>query len=242
MSKILLRKACARGHFDHGWLKTYHSFSFGEYSDPEQMGFGPLRVINEDWISGGEGFPTHGHKDMEILTYVIEGALEHRDSMGSHGIIRPGEVQKMSAGSGIRHSEFNASKAEVTHLYQIWILPNQEGLKPKYEQVDFSAKLDAVAPVLLAGPPASAAPVLLHQNVEVWAKRWASATSPEKLGDRWDLRCSADQLLWVQVVKGEVKLGESVLTSGDGAGIQETDGVTLGVGVAAEVLVFKMWK
>ncbi len=239
MSKILIRKATERGHFDHGWLKTYHSFSFGEYFDPEQMGFGHLRVINEDWVAGGEGFPTHGHRDMEILTYVIEGALEHRDSTGSHGVIRPGEVQKMSAGSGIRHSEFNALKTESTHLYQIWLLPRENGIKPKYEQVDFTATLNSGSPVLLAAPPEGGAPIEVHQNVEVWAKRW---TPQEKPGARWDFKSTPGALLWVQAVKGQIKVGETILTAGDGVGILESKGATLEAKSGAEALLFKMWK
>src|SRR3954467_11954510 len=134
---IQIRKALERGHFDHGWLNTYHTFSFSEYHDPRFMGFRSLRVINEDRVLPGEGFGTHGHRDMEIITYVLEGALEHKDSMGNGEILRPGEFQRMSAGTGIRHSEFNPSATEPVHLYQIWLLPERMGLQPSYEQKAF---------------------------------------------------------------------------------------------------------
>ncbi len=135
---LSIRKANERGHFDHGWLKTSHTFSFSDYYDPKFMGFGPLRVINEDFIEAGAGFPTHGHRNMEIVTYVVSGAVAHKDSTGSEGVIHPGELQKMTAGSGIRHSEFNHYKDQETHLYQIWLFPEQKGITPSYEQKRFA--------------------------------------------------------------------------------------------------------
>src|SRR6202795_2361858 len=161
---IRIRKAQERGHFDFGWLDTYHTFSFGDYHDAEFMGFRSLRVINEDRVAPRTGFPTHGHRDMEIITYVLEGALEHRDSMGNGSVISPGDVQYMSAGTGVAHSEFNASKTEPVHLYQIWMLPEKQGLKPTYDQKNFSEAEKRGKLRLMASPDGREGSVKIPQN------------------------------------------------------------------------------
>ncbi len=254
--RFVLRRSKDRGHFNHGWLKTYHTFSFGEYHDEEQMGFAYLRVINEDWIEGGEGFPTHGHKDMEIVTYVIEGAIEHRDSTGAQGIIKPGEVQKMSAGSGIRHSEFNALKDQSTHLYQIWFLPNKASIKPKYEQVDFTSQLDSGEPTLLVSPTARDGLVHIHQNVELSAKRWKKKPEAKASNDTWLIESEPSDYLWIQAVKGQIKVSGDVsqisISQGDGLAVMPANDeeleseqgteVVLSAEPGAEVLVFRMWQ
>src|ERR1039457_2587501 len=168
---IAIRRAADRGHFDHGWLNTYHTFSFAEYHDPAQMGFRALRVINEDRVQAGRGFPTHAHNDMEILSYVLDGELEHKDSMGNGSIIRPGDVQRMSAGTGVRHSEYNPSKEAPVHFLQIWILPERHGLAPSYEQKPF-AEADARNRLrVIASPDGRDGSVTIHQDVEVYLAR-----------------------------------------------------------------------
>ena len=230
---ITLRKHTDRGRFDHGWLKTCHSFSFGEYYDPAHMGFAQLRVINEDWIEAAAGFPTHGHRDMEIITYVLAGAVAHRDSTGGEGIIRPGEVQRMSAGRGIRHSEFNGLKDQETHLYQIWLLPEKNGIEPSYEQKDFTGDLERGEAVLVASPQAERGSLLIHQDVQVWARRFQEA----KL---WTLPLSQSRKGWVQVARGECELEGQRLSAGDGAGIQDLEQPRLQASPGAEILFFDM--
>ena len=166
---IIIRKAHERGHADHGWLDTWHTFSFADYHDPEQMGYSSLRVINDDRVAPGAGFPTHPHRDMEIVTYVLSGALEHKDSMGNGTVIRPGEVQRMSAGTGIRHSEFNASASEEVHLLQIWIMPDRGSLTPSYEQKFFDAAEKLGRLRLVASPDGSDGSVTLHQDTKLYA-------------------------------------------------------------------------
>jgi redox-sensitive bicupin YhaK (pirin superfamily) len=166
---ITIRKADERGHFDLGWLNTYHTFSFGEYYDPEFMGFRSLRVINEDWVAPRTGFPRHGHRDMEIITYVLEGALQHNDSIGNGSVILPGEVQRMTAGSGVTHSEANSSASDPVHLLQIWILPGEKGLKPGYEQKAFSAEEKINQLRLVASPDGRDGSVTIHQDASIYA-------------------------------------------------------------------------
>jgi len=199
---ISIRRAEDRGHFDHGWLKTFHTFSFADYYDPKFMGFGTLRVINEDTIAGGEGFPTHGHRDMEILTYVVEGAIAHRDSTGKEGVIRPGELQRMSAGRGVRHSEYNALEEGETHLLQIWIEPNETGIEPRYETRDFSAPLEKGEPVLLASPNGKSGSLEIAQDAWVWARRFTTGTE-------WHLPLSKGRLGWLQVIKGQASWADN---------------------------------
>src|SRR5678816_3764202 len=166
---ISIRRSKERGHFDHGWLNTYHTFSFDQYYDPRYMGFRSLRVINEDFVAGGRGFPKHGHRDMEIITYILEGALKHEDSMGNGSVIRPGDVQRMTAGTGVRHSEQNASKDQLVHLLQIWILPNEQDLSPRYEQKAFSTDERRHRFRLIASEDGREGSVTVHQDVSVFA-------------------------------------------------------------------------
>src|SRR6202789_3499525 len=164
-----IRRSADRGHADHGWLNSYHSFSFGDYFDSKHVEFGPLRVINEDRVTAGEGFGTHPHRDMEIISYVLEGALEHRDSMGTGSVIRPGDVQRMSAGTGVRHSEYNPSRDELVHFVQTWILPSQQGLKPSYEQKSFSIAERSGRLRLVASPEGREGSLTLHQDASLYA-------------------------------------------------------------------------
>ena len=181
---IAIRHGAERGHANHGWLDTYHTFSFADYHDPRHMGFSVLRVINEDVVAPGQGFPTHPHRDMEIITWILEGALEHQDSLGTGSVIRPGEVQRMSAGSGIRHSEFNPSPAEAVHLLQIWILPNQQGVTPSYEQTRFDDAELANRLRLVASPDGQDGSVTIHQNARVYAARLQERSSDAHAGFR----------------------------------------------------------
>jgi redox-sensitive bicupin YhaK (pirin superfamily) len=229
---LLLRKAHDRGHANHGWLDSWHTFSFADYHDPKYMGFSALRVINEDRVSPGEGFPTHPHRDMEIITYVLEGALEHKDSLGTGSVIRPGEIQRMSAGTGIRHSEFNHSQSEPVHLLQIWILPNQQGVKPGYEQkrielTDLSGKLR-----LVASPDGRDGSVTIHQDARVYAAHLN--------GNEVTYSLAPDRRAWLQVTRGTAKLNGIMLHAGDGAGIENEPALRLTAEGSAEVLLFDL--
>lgn len=233
---ITLRKSSDRGYFDHGWLKTYHSFSFGDYFDPNHMNFGPLRVINEDFIHAGAGFPTHGHRDMEIITYVLEGAVAHKDSTGGEGVIHPGEIQTMTAGRGVRHSEYNGLKDKDTHLYQIWIEPSQSGLTPRYEQKDFAKDLDQGEPVLLVSADGQRGSIKINQDATLWARRL-------KPRQHWNLTLDRSRLGWLQIAKGSINFDEKTLKAGDGAGISEwpTNEIVIESGSdGAEVLWFDL--
>ena len=196
------------------------------------MGFGPLRVINEDYIRKGEGFPTHGHKDMEIITYMVAGELEHRDSTGSHGVIRPGEVQKMSAGKGIRHSEFNHSKENLAHLLQIWIHPKKNSITPGYQQTDFGSEIEKGDPVLLVSPTGEKGSLTIIQDAEMWIKRFIKK-------DTWNLELSKGHSAWFQLVKGEIFLNDHALHAGDGAGVESESLIKIRGGAGAEVLFFR---
>lgn len=231
---ITPRPAEARGHFNFGWLDTHHSFSFGHYFDPRHMGFGPLRVINEDVVEPGRGFDTHGHSDMEIITYVLDGAVAHKDSLGNGSEIRPGDVQRMSAGSGIRHSEYNPSKTAPLHLLQIWLLPNQTGLTPSYEQKAFadSEKRDRLR--LIVSGDGREGSVTIHQDADLYAtvlSEGASVTHTLAKG----------RLAWVQVARGEVELNGETLKAGDGASVRDETTLTLkGRAAESEVILFDM--
>ena len=233
---LTLRRADQRGHADHGWLDSHHSFSFANYYDPAHMGFRGLRVINEDRVTPGRGFGTHPHRDMEILSYVLDGALEHRDSMGHGSIIRPGEVQRMSAGTGVRHSEFNASPTEPVHFLQIWILPSRAGLPPSYEQRAYPSA-DRQGRLRLVVDPAGRDGALgIHADARVYAGLLADGEQVEHV-------VSAGRHAWVQVARGELELAGERLKAGDGAATSEPGILTLtgrGGAEAAEVLVFDL--
>jgi hypothetical protein len=228
-----IRRSQERGHANHGWLDTHYSFSFADYYDPRFMGFRSLRVINDDRVAPGRGFPTHAHRDMEIVTYVLEGALQHRDSLGNGSVIRPGDVQRMSAGTGVSHSEFNPSRSEPLHLLQIWILPDRNGLAPEYEQKTFSDAEKRGKLRLVASRDGRDGSVTIHQDAEIHA-------SVLGVGDRvaYDLRPARHA--WVQVASGKVHLNGKALEEGDGAAISSEPRIEL-VGVdEAEVLLFDL--
>lgn len=230
---IKIRKAENRGHFDFGWLDTYHTFSFGDYYDPSHMGFRALRVINEDVVQPGRGFPTHGHRDMEIVTYILKGALQHRDSMGNGSIIRPGDAQRMSAGTGVRHSESNPSKDELVHLLQIWILPEQTDLPPEYEEKRFSDDEKRNQLRLIVSPGGDDGSVRIHQD----AKIFASVLAP---GNEVTHRLPGGRHAWVQVAGGAVALNGHALKQGDGAAISDEAQLTIAANGPSEILLFDL--
>ena len=233
---IQVRRAKERGHADHGWLNTFHSFSFSDYYDPKFMGFRSLRVINEDWVQPGYGFPTHPHRDMEIITVVLEGSLEHKDSMGTGSVIRPGEIQKMSAGTGVRHSEFNHSKSEPVHLYQIWILPEKEGITPMYEQKAIPAAEKQGKLKLVASPSGGngSSAVKLYQDAELFTTQLAKSDSVEyELSDK--------RYAWIQVARGAVNVNGQELKAGDGAAVSQEKKLQItGSADQSELLLFDL--
>jgi redox-sensitive bicupin YhaK (pirin superfamily) len=229
---ITVRKSEERGHFDHGWLNTYHTFSFADYYDPQFNGFRTLRVINEDRVRPGVGFGTHGHRDMEIISYVLEGRLGHKDSMGNGSVITPGEVQRMSAGSGVMHSEMNPSDVEPVHFLQIWILPERRGITPSYEQVRFAPEELRGRLRLLASPDSSDGSVLIHQDVRLYA-----ATLDDGATVTHDF--AQGRYGGVQVTRGTATLNGVALRAGDGAAVADERSVTIG-GEGAEVLLFDL--
>jgi hypothetical protein len=228
-----LRPAGERGHADHGWLKSYHSFSFAEYHDPRHMGFGPLRVINEDRVAPGTGFGTHGHRDMEIISYVLEGALAHQDSMGNGSTIVPGDVQRMSAGSGVRHSEYNHDKAGTTHFLQIWIEPSVTDIAPSYEQKHFDAASKRGRLRLIASPDGAEGSVRIHQDARVYAALLDGA-------ERAEHQLAIGRRAYVHVARGSVKVQGRRLSEGDALKLEKVDGITLEQGAQAEVLLFDL--
>jgi redox-sensitive bicupin YhaK (pirin superfamily) len=232
---IALRPATERGHADHGWLNTYHSFSFADYYDPRHMGFRALRVINEDWVQPGRGFATHSHHDMEIITYVLEGALSHKDSMGNASVIRPGEVQRMSAGTGVRHSEFNPSANDPVHLLQIWILPSERGLTPSYEQKTFSTAEKLGKLRLIASEDGREGSVGIHQDASVFA-----TLLPK--GSKVVHQLEPNRHAYVHVARGDVLFNGKPLHAGDGAALTSETIELAGVSDddAAEVLLFDL--
>ena len=233
--KLVVRRAGERGRANFGWLDSRHTFSFGNYHDPEHMGFGPLRVINDDRVAPGGGFPTHPHADMEIVTYVLDGALAHEDSLGTGSAIRPGDVQRMSAGTGIRHSEFNASRTEPVHFLQIWIFPERRGLVPSYEQKSFGGGADVGRLRLIGSRSGRDGSLTIHQEVDLYAARLSR-------GDAVSHALDEQRLAWVQVARGEVNLNGEKLMAGDGVATTEPGTLTLEAAADAEVLLFDMGK
>lgn len=230
---VKIRKGSDRGHANHGWLDTYHTFSFNTYYDPDQMQFRALRVINEDWVAPGRGFGAHPHENMEILTYLLEGALSHRDSMGNGSVIRPGDVQRMSAGTGVVHSEVNHSKQQPVHLLQIWIYPGKQGLAPGYEQKTFSDDEKRGQLRLLASNDGRDGSLTIHQD----ASLYAAMLEPETQLSR---NLGAGRYAWVQVARGSVELNGHLLSAGDGAALSSESSVELRAKSPAEVLLFDL--
>ncbi len=230
---IAIRPARERGHGQHGWLDTRHTFSFNDYYDPAQMGFRALRVINEDRVQPGQGFGTHGHRDMEILSYVLEGALEHRDSLGNGSVLRPGEFQCMTAGTGIRHSEFNPSPSEPAHFYQIWIHPERPGLPPSYDQRSFPEDERLGRFRLVASPDGRDGSLTIHQDAQVLL----SSLSP---GDQATHDLGPGRHAWLQVLRGSIRLGAHTLAAGDGASVSDEASLTVLADEPSEVMLFDL--
>jgi quercetin 2,3-dioxygenase len=230
---IRVRRAAERGHVRHDWLDTWHTFSFDTYYDPAQMGFRSLRVINEDRVQPGKGFGMHGHRDMEIITYVLEGAVEHRDSMGTGSVLRAGEFQHMTAGSGIRHSEFNSSSTEPLHLYQIWLLPGKKGLTPSYDQKTFPEAEKQGCFRLVASPDAQDGSLLIHQDARVYLSSLAASQEV-----RYELL--PGRHAWLQVLRGAVDLNGRTLAVSDGAAVSNARELTIRANEASEVMLFDL--
>ena len=227
-----LRKANERGHAEHGWLDTYHTFSFADYYDPQWIGFRSLRVINDDLVMPGQGFGTHPHRDMEIITYILSGALEHKDSMGNGRVIRPGEVQYMAAGTGVQHSEFNPSKDEAVHLLQIWILPERKGLKPRYAE----KSLKDAAPGtlhLVTSKTGRDGSIAINQDADLWLAKLDA-------GNKVKHQLASGRHAWVHVAEGELSLNGKKLSGGDAAAVSEEDVLELSATKPAQVLLFDL--
>ncbi len=230
---IEIRKSADRGPAEHGWLSSRHSFSFAEYHDPKHMGFGPLRVINEDRVQPGMGFGTHGHRDMEIISYVLNGALAHKDSLGTGSVIRYGDVQRMSAGTGVQHSEFNHSRSEPVHFLQIWIMPDRAGVKPSYEEKHFDADSKRGRLRLIASSDAREGSVLIHQDAALYASILDGDAPIEHT-------LAAGRLAYVHVIRGEVTVNGVVLSSGDALKLADEAKVVLANSKDAEILLFDL--
>ena len=230
---INVRRANERGHFDHGWLNTYHTFSFDQYYDPRYMGFRSLRVINEDFVAPGRGFPKHGHRDMEIITYILEGALKHEDSMGTGSVIRPGDVQRMSAGTGVKHSEQNASDSNPVHLLQIWILPHTIELEPSYEQKAFSEDERRGQLRLIASENGRDGSVKVHQDVSLFASILDAEQQVERSMDQ-------QRYAWIQVARGAITVNGEKADQGDGVTVAGESSLTIGAQEPAEILLFDL--
>lgn len=230
---IAVRPAAERGHADHGWLDTRHTFSFASYHDPRHMGFRSLRVINEDRVKPGEGFGTHAHRDMEILTWVLEGALGHKDSMGNGSVIRPGDLQRMSAGTGVTHSEFNPSPEAGVHFLQIWLLPRERGLPPGYEQKHFTQQARRGRLRLIAAGDGRGGAVTIHQDADLW-----TALLQPNESVRHSL--ASGRYAWLHVARGAVSLNGSTLGAGDGAAVSDEAALEIAGAARAEVLLFDL--
>ena len=228
---IKVRKARDRGHADHGWLNTYHTFSFAGYQDPNHMGFRSLRVMNEDRVQPGEGFGPHGHRDMEIISYVLEGALEHKDSMGNGSVLRPGMFQRMTAGRGVQPSEFNASKSEPMHFYQIWILPESQGLKPGYEERNFTLEEKRDRLRLVASRDGNDNSLLIHQDVSIYL-------SVLHAGKKLGYPINPDRHVWLQLVRGKLKVNDHELDTSDGVAISEESELNISGLQSSEFMLF----
>lgn len=226
-------KANDRGQANHGWLQSAHTFSFADYYNPERMGFSVLRVINEDFIAGGTGFGMHPHRDMEIISYVVEGALEHKDSMGTESVIRPGEVQRMSAGTGVRHSEFNPDAKNRTHLLQIWLLPEKNGIAPSYEQKSYEQVLASNDLVLVASKSGRDGSVTINQDVNLYACKSSQAK-------QLSFKTLQNRKIWLQNIKGLVQVDDSILEPGDAISFEKTEFINLKSQAGSEFLIFDL--
>lgn len=232
---LTIRRKDDRGHFDHGWLNTYHTFSFGDYHDAEQMGYRSLRVMNEDRVLAGQGFGTHGHKDMEIVSYVLEGALEHRDSLGNGSILHAGDFQRMTAGTGVRHSEFNPSQMAPAHFYQIWLLPERAGLPPGYEEKrrsEMTAGSDKVLR-LVASRDGRDGSLTVHQDANIFLAAFDTNGSVEHI-------VADARHVWIQVLRGNTRINDEQLTAGDGVAVSEAKDVTIHGESGAEIMLFDL--
>jgi quercetin 2,3-dioxygenase len=230
---ITIRKASERGHANHGWLDSHHTFSFADYYDPKHMGFRALRVINDDRVEAGRGFGSHPHRDMEIISYVLEGALAHKDSMGTGATIRPGDVQRMSAGTGVVHSEFNASKADEVHFLQIWLMPTKRGIEPGYEQKTFTDEDKRGTLRLVASPDGEAGSIKIHTDARMYAGLFGA-------GERAQLELADKRGAWVHVARGNIKVNDQLLGEGDGLALEGERTLRVEGVDDAEVIVFDL--
>lgn len=230
---LQIRRSEDRGLADHGWLKSRHTFSFAEYFDPAHMQFGPLRVINEDRIEGGTGFGSHPHRDMEIISYVLEGALEHKDSMGNVTTIQPGDVQRMSAGTGVVHSEYNKMSDKNTHFLQIWIIPEKRGIPPSYGQKSFKDALEKQNKVLVVSKSGRDGSISINQDADLYISRLKS-------GEDLNIKAEEGRALWIQVVRGELKLNDQDLKAGDGVAVANEKSLTASASMDSEFLIFDL--
>jgi hypothetical protein len=230
---VKVRRSDERGKAEQGWLSSRHTFSFSEYQDPQHMGFRALRVINEDRVAAGEGFDTHPHRDMEIVTYLIEGAIQHKDSMGNGSVIRPGEVQRMTAGTGVEHSEFNDSKEKPVHFLQIWILPEKKGLKPGYEQKAFAESTRKNNLKLVASPNGRDGSVTVHQDASIFSGLLEKGASVEHL-------LQAARHAWLQLIRGKIEVNGKSLQAGDGAAVSDERSLRISASEPSELLLFDL--
>ncbi len=230
---IAIRKADDRGHADHGWLNSYHTFSFAGYRDPQHMGFRALRVMNEDRIAAGQGFGTHAHNDMEIVSYVLSGALEHKDSMGNGAVLKPGEFQRITAGTGVTHSEFNSLDTQTTHFYQIWLLPERRGIEPSYEQKSFEPAGRRNRWQLVASRDEADGSLLIHQDARIYLLDLLQGTSIEQT-------LKSNRHAWIQVLRGSVTVNGNSFSAGDGAAVSEESHLNFEATADAEIMLFDL--